>query len=123
MGLTAVVRLGSGRTGFTMAAGIASLEASTPRLVATASMAWILAVTAAAATAEALNQRNDTVRDRKCHHEINLGIAWGIPPAPRFRSPGGVTALPTLRSCPPRSNKFMLLIASYKCGILDNRMF
>ena len=58
VGLTAVVRLGSGRTGFTMAAGIASLEASTPRLVATASMAWILAVTAAAATAEALKKRN-----------------------------------------------------------------
>ena len=59
VGLTAVVRLGSGRTGFTMAAGIASLEASTPRLVATASMAWILAVTAAAATAEALEKGNE----------------------------------------------------------------
>merc|ERR1719341_2710285 len=92
VGLTAVVRFGSGRAGLTR--GSASFEASTPKFVATASIAWILAVTAAAATADA------------------LGMACGTPPAPRFLSPGGVTARPTRRSCPPRSNKFMLLIAS-----------
>ena len=57
MGLTAVVRLGSGRAGLTK--GKASFEASTPKLVATASIAWILAVTAAAATAEALKEKKE----------------------------------------------------------------
>ena len=116
VGLTAVVRFGSGRVGLTR--GRASLEASTPRFVATASIAWILAVTAAAATAEALQEEEiiETINYGRMVWWIyvgNLGIACGTPPAPRFLSPGGVTARPTLRSWPPRSNRFILLIASY----------
>merc|ERR1719431_1664073 len=101
VGLTAVVRLGStpGRDTWATAGtatGFISFIASTPMLVATASIAWIFAVTAAAATAEA------------------LGMAWGTPAAPMFLSPGGVTARPTLSSCPPRSNRFIELIASWQ---------
>ena len=59
MGLTAVVRFGSGRAGLTR--GRASFEASTPKLVATASIAWIFAVTAAAATADALKEEKKLI--------------------------------------------------------------
>ena len=60
--------------------GGASLLASTPMLVATASIAWILAVAAAAATA------------------LAEGMAVGVALIPVFPlESGGVMALPTLR--------------------------
>merc|ERR1719318_856508 len=71
-----------------------NLLASTPRLEATASIAWILAVAAAAATA------------------LAEGMTVGVELSPRFLVSGGVMALPTRRYCPPRSNRFIELIAS-----------
>lgn len=80
-------------------------------LLATASMAWILAVAAAAATAAAVGRTLDPVEGPK-------------------RALGGVMARPTLerpfnykntdrilisyrKYCPPKSKRFMLAIASF----------
>merc|ERR550519_1119858 len=79
----------------------ASCAASTPTTWATASIACILAVAAAAATAAAVG--------------IAAGAALLIP---TFIVSGGVMDRPTRRYCPPRSNRFMELMAScVACGV------
>ena len=40
------------------------------------------------------------------------GMTVGVELSPRFLVSGGVMALPTRRYCPPRSNRFIELIAS-----------
>lgn len=73
---------------------------SATALLATASIACIFAVAAAAATAAA------------------VGIIL-VPLGGPIKAFGGVIALPTLRYCPPKSNKFIDAIASKAACIVS----
>lgn len=89
--LFAMVGVANGRPLWMPSVGAAADNPNTA-LLATASIAWILAVAAAAATAAAVGIEEFTVGP--------------------IRAFGGVIARPTRNSWPPKSNKFMLVIAS-----------
>ena len=67
--------------------GSASFEASTPRFVATASIAWILAVTAAAATADALEERELITRELGYCNVIKPGHGLWYTPSTKVSVP------------------------------------
>lgn len=95
---------GKGREG---AARLGMELGSMPRLEEIASWACIWAVTAAAAMA------------------AEPGRAAGPPPADTLISlvSGGVMAMPTLSSIPPRSNRFIAEIASWQAILVSYSMY
>lgn len=100
--LLAMVGVANGKPVEMLASVGAAADKPSTALLATASIAWILAVAAAAATAAAVGM-----------DELTVGP---------IRAFGGVIARPTRSNCPPKSNKFMLWIASSIACLVEYSM-